>query len=275
MAKLEKLLRSNLDAHKNTSSQGLKPDTAFDVQSLNLFYGRKHVLKDVSVQIYKNKITSVVGASGCGKSSLLRQLNRMNDFIHGARSNGEIIYQNKNILAPGYDVTRLRRHVGMVFQKPNPFPQSIYKNIVWAPRWHAKNKNEAEMVENCLTRVGLWDDVKDHLHDSALTLSGGQQQRLCIARALAIRPDVILMDEPCSALDPKATLKIEQLIQSLADNYSIVIVTHNMQQAARISDYTQFYHKGQLIEAGLTGNIFTRPQHKKTKAYVERRFGGF
>ena len=245
----------------------------FRIEDLRIFYDSKKVIKNINVNIKSHKVTAVIGPSGCGKSTLLRQLNRMNDFISGFRAKGKIFYKGKNTLKSHYDVMFLRRQVGMVFQKPNPFPKSIYKNITWGPKINKILKNSDELVESTLQKVGLWEDVKDSLHDSALKLSGGQQQRLCIARAIALNPEVILMDEPCSALDIKATLKIEKLIQELKQFYTIIIVTHNMQQAARISDETHFYYKGKLIEADETKKIFSSPKEFKTKDYIEGRFG--
>jgi phosphate transport system ATP-binding protein len=245
-------------------------------KSLNLFYGDKQVLFDVTVNIPMNNITSLIGPSGCGKSSFLRCINRMNDLIENSRVEGIVEIEDINIYAPKIDVVQLRTKVGMVFQKPNPFPKSIYENIAYAPRIHNLIQHKSDMdelVENCLKKVGLFNDVKDDLKKSALELSGGQQQRLCIARTIAINPDIILMDEPCSALDPIATAKIENLIDELKDNFTIVIVTHSMQQAARISQFTCFFDQGKVIEMNSTKKIFTKPENRKTEDYITGRFG--
>ncbi len=243
-------------------------DIVFDVKNLSLSYGEKRVLKNISVPIYARQCSAIVGASGCGKSSFLRQLNRTNDFLPNARSTGDVWHKGQNIMSPKYNVMHLRTKVGMVFQKPNPFPKSIYNNIIWGAALHKKIPNPDALVKNTLQYVGLWEDVKDHLRESALKLSGGQQQRLCIARALAVEPEVILMDEPCSALDVKSTTKIEQLILNLKQKYSIVIVTHNLPQAKRIADATHFYHKGSLVEWGPTVELFQNPKKKKTQKYL-------
>lgn len=227
------------------------------------------------MEVKKNKVTALIGPSGCGKSTFLRTLNRMNDLIEDARIEGKIILDNKNIYDPDVDVVDLRKRIGMVFQRPNPFPMSIYDNIAYGPRIHGNRdkKKLDEIVEKSLQGAALWDEVKDRLRDSALGLSGGQQQRLCIARVLAVEPEVVLMDEPCSALDPISTMKIEELIEQLKENYTIVIVTHNMQQAGRISDYTAFFLTGEIVEFGLTEDLFYNPKNKKTEDYITGRFG--
>jgi len=242
------------------------------VRELNLYYGTMKALKNVNMDIKKNKVTALIGPSGCGKSTFLRTLNRMNDLIEGVKIQGDLSYNNMDIYKD-YDVMELRKHVGMVFQKPNPFPMSIYENVAYGPRIHGvKNKKVLdEIVENSLKGVALWDEVKDRLHKSALALSGGQQQRLCIARTIAIEPEVILMDEPTSALDPISTLKIEERMDTLRQNYTVIIVTHNMQQAARISDYTAFFFNGEIIEFGDTQQIFYRPEDNRTQDYITGR----
>jgi phosphate transport system ATP-binding protein len=247
-----------------------------EAESLNFYYGDKRALEEISVTIQPNVVTAFIGPSGCGKSTFLRTLNRMNDIIPGARVDGRVLIDGSNIYAPGVDVVQLRRRVGMVFQKSNPFPKSIFENIAYGLRINgmAGNRSElAERVEQSLQQAALWDEVKDRLHESALALSGGQQQRLCIARALAVRPDILLMDEPASALDPIATQRIEELVYDLKKAYTIVIVTHNMQQAARVSDYTAFFWLGRLVEYDRTDKIFTNPSQKVTEDYVTGRFG--
>jgi len=241
------------------------------VSKVNFFYGSKQSLFDVSMGVATNKVTALIGPSGCGKSTLLRTLNRMHETVHGARLEGEILLDGKNILAQ--DVTSLRRRVGMVFQRPNPFPKSIYDNVAYGLRVNGSKAPLAESVEKSLRRAALWDEVKDHLHKSAYELSGGQQQRLCIARALAVEPEVLLLDEPCSALDPISTAKIEELLVQLKDICTIVIVTHNMQQAARVSNFTAFLLIGQLIEFSPTPQMFTTPSDSRTEAYITGRFG--
>lgn len=245
------------------------------VKNLNLFYGNKQALKDVNLEIQKNAVTAFIGPSGCGKSTFLRCLNRMNDLIESVKIDGEIIYEGNNILNENYDVIELRKKVGMVFQSPNPFPMSIYDNIAYGPRIHGiKSKSKLDdIVEKSLKGAVLWDEVKDRLKKSALGLSGGQQQRLCIARTLAVEPEVILMDEPTSALDPISTLKIEELMDELKRDYTVVIVTHNMQQAGRISDNTAFFYNGIIVEAGKTEDIFYKPKDKRTEDYITGRFG--
>ena len=243
------------------------------VQDLNLWYGAAQALHHVSMEIPEKSITALIGPSGCGKSTFLKTLNRMNDLIPGVKVTGSVLYKEQDVFA--MDVSQLRREVGMVFQKPNPFPMSIYDNVAYGPRTHGiKNRAKLDaIVERALTDAAIWDEVKDRLKTSALGLSGGQQQRLCIARALAVEPEVLLMDEPTSALDPISTGRIEELAQSLKERYTIVIVTHNMQQAARISDQTAFFLLGELIEYGDTVRVFSQPQDKRTEAYITGRFG--
>jgi phosphate transport system ATP-binding protein len=246
-----------------------------EAKDFSLYYGEKQALKKVNVAIPKNTVTGIIGPSGCGKSTFLRNLNRMNDTIRGVRTEGQIMLDGDDILAGDIDVVELRRAVGMVFQKSNPFPKSIFDNVAYGLRIHGeKDKKIIEKtVEESLRGAALWNEVKDRLHESAFALSGGQQQRLCIARALAVKPDVLLMDEPASALDPTSTLKIEELIQELKKQYTILIVTHNMQQAARVSDYTAFFMLGELVEFGETSKIFTHPEKKVTEDYITGRFG--
>ncbi|WP_404369956.1 phosphate ABC transporter ATP-binding protein PstB [Sphingomonas sp. MMS24-J45] len=243
---------------------------------VNVWYGAKQAINDVSLNFDSDRVTALIGPSGCGKSTFLRTLNRMNDTVPSARVEGDITLDGENIYAPEMDVVQLRARVGMVFQKPNPFPKSIFENVAYGPRIHGLAANRpqlAEIVEKSLRRAGLWDEVKDRLGESGTALSGGQQQRLCIARAIAVDPEVILMDEPCSALDPIATAKIEELIHELKGRYAIVIVTHNMQQAARVSQRTAFFHLGTLIEYGATSDIFTNPRQERTKDYITGRYG--
>jgi len=246
-----------------------------EIDHLSLWYGAKLALKDVSMSIPKHRITAYIGPSGCGKSTLLRCLNRMNDLVDGVRIAGSIRIGGTDINDPGLDVTDLRKRVGMVFQKSNPFPKSIFENVAYGPRiLGVRNQSDLEgIVERSLKGAALWDEVHDRLRDSALRLSGGQQQRLCIARAIAVEPDVLLMDEPCSALDPIATAKIEDLMLDLKNSYTIVIVTHNMQQAARVSDHTGFMLLGELVEVGVTRQLFTNPREKQTEDYITGRFG--
>ncbi|MBB5698781.1 phosphate ABC transporter ATP-binding protein PstB [Sphingomonas yantingensis] len=243
---------------------------------VSVHYGRKQAIDDVSIDVDMENVTAFIGPSGCGKSTFLRTLNRMNDTIPTARVAGDIRLDGEDIYAADMDVVQLRARVGMVFQKPNPFPKSIYENVAYGPRIHGLAANKAELdhiVERSLTRAGLWGEVKDRLSDSGTALSGGQQQRLCIARAIAVDPEVILMDEPCSALDPIATAKIEELVHELRGKYAIVIVTHNMQQAARVSQRTAFFHLGTLVEYGVTSQIFTNPRQERTKDYITGRYG--
>src|ERR671922_245791 len=246
-----------------------------EIERLNLWYGAKHALKDVGMAVPKHRITAYIGPSGCGKSTLLRCLNRMNDLVDGVRIEGAIRIGGTDIYDPALDVTELRKRVGMVFQKSNPFPKSIFENVAYGPRiLGVQNRGDLEgIVERSLRDAALWDEVQNRLNDSALGLSGGQQQRLCIARALAVEPDVLLMDEPCSALDPIATAKIEELIHELKAQYTIVIVTHNMQQAARVSDATAYFYLGELVEFGATSRLFTTPKDKRTEDYITGRFG--
>ena len=244
-------------------------------RNVDFFYGSFRALTDVTMDFEQNRVTALIGPSGCGKSTLLRVLNRMNDLIDGTRVEGEILFEGQNIYAPDVDPVEIRRRIGMVFQKPNPFPKSIFNNITYAPKLSGvKSKSDLEtLVEGSLKQAVLWDEVKDILDHSAMTLSGGQQQRLCIARALAMKPDILLMDEPTSALDPISTAKIEELIDELKKQYTIIIVTHNMQQAARVSEHTGFFYIGKLIEFNTTEKIFTNPEVKQTEEYITGRFG--
>jgi phosphate transport system ATP-binding protein len=246
-----------------------------ETQHLNLWYGHKRALDDVTMQIPRHKVTALIGPSGCGKSTLIRCFNRMNDLIDIVKTEGKIFFNQKEITGKDTDVFEIRKKIGMVFQKPNPFPKSIYENIAYGPRIHGAHDRQSldGIVEQSLKRAALWDEVKDRLNESALSLSGGQQQRLCIARSLAVEPEVILMDEPCSALDPIATAKIEDLIDALIQQYTVVIVTHNMQQAARVSDLTGFMYLGKLIEFGDTTQIFEHPTNELTENYITGRFG--
>ncbi len=250
-------------------------NTIIKSSDLHLYYGESEALKGINIEIAQNEITALIGPSGCGKSTFLKTLNRMNDLVPGVRITGEVTLKGKDIFAKDVDVTQLRRQVGMVFQKPNPFPKSIYDNVAYGPRLHGEHSKAQldELVEKSLRGAALWDEVKDRLKKSAMGLSGGQQQRLCIARALAVQPDVLLMDEPTSALDPGSTLKIEDLMAELKKEYTVVIVTHNMQQASRISDKTAFFLLGELIEYGTTQQIFSNPKEKKTEEYITGRFG--
>jgi len=250
-------------------------ENIIEVQDFNFYYGEFHALKDLNLSIKRNKITALIGPSGCGKSTFLRSLNRMNDTIKGTRVEGKILLDGKNIYDEDVDVAVLRQRVGMVFQRPNPFPQSVYDNVAFGPRvlGMAKNGDLDAIVEESLRGAALWDEVKDRLDESALSLNPGQQQRLCIARTVAVKPEVILMDEPASALDPVATLSIEELMRQLAENYTIVIVTHNMQQAARVSDWTGFFWLGRLVEFGETAQVFRAPKEELTEAYITGRRG--
>jgi phosphate transport system ATP-binding protein len=257
-------------------------DIKIQVKSLTLYYGKFKALGDITMDIPANKITAIIGPSGCGKSTLLRSLNRMNDLTPNVHIEGQVILDGENIYAPGMDVVNIRRRIGMVFQRPNPFPKTIYENVAYGPRLYGIHRKADldEIVERSLRQAALWDEVNDKLNQSGLAISGGQQQRLCIARALAVEPEIILMDEPASALDPIATLKIEELMQSLKDEYTIVIVTHNMQQAARVSDYTAFMmladpqtRTGKLVEFDATTKIFTQPKNQQTEDYITGRFG--
>lgn len=250
-------------------------DCIIEVKHLDLYYGKNHALKDISIDIFKNSVTALIGPSGCGKSTFLKSINRMNDLVENVSITGDVIVDGVNIYQKGCDVTKLRKNVGMVFQQPNPFPMSIYDNVAYGPRVHGiKSKSELDcIVEESLKDAAIWDEVKNRLKKSALGLSGGQQQRLCIARALAVQPQVLLMDEPTSALDPISTSKIEELMQQLKKKYTVVVVTHNMQQALRVSDYTAFFLVGNLIEYNKTDLIFSSPQHKRTDDYINGRFG--
>ena len=252
----------------------MESNIIISIRGVNFYYGTVRALTDISMKFRKNKVTALIGPSGCGKSTLLRLLNRMNDLIDGTKVEGEILFEDQNIYAPDVDPVEIRRKIGMVFQKPNPFPKTIYDNISYGPKLNGVSSKAMDaLVEQSLKRAVLWDEVKDILNKSAKNLSGGQQQRLCIARALAMKPDILLMDEPTSALDPISTAKIEELIEELKDNYTIIIVTHNMQQAARVSDETAFFYLGNLIEYNKTEKIFTKPEVKQTEDYITGRFG--
>ena len=253
----------------------MKENIVLSAEKLNLHYGTAHALKDVDIDIPEGQVTALIGPSGCGKSTFLKTLDRMNDLVPGVTIRGRVEYRGRNIYAPDVDVTWIRRQIGMVFQKPNPFPMSIYDNIAYGPRLHGTHSKAElnDLVEKSLRGAALWDEVKDRLKKSALGLSGGQQQRMCIARALAVEPDVLLMDEPTSALDPASTMRIEELMASLKESYTVVIVTHNMQQAARISDKCAFFLVGDLIEFGETEQVFSMPKDKRTEDYITGRFG--
>jgi len=252
----------------------MESNTIIKLKDVNFYYGSTRALTDISMTFGKNKVTALIGPSGCGKSTLLRLLNRMNDLIDGTRVEGDILFEDKNIYAPDVDPVEIRRKIGMVFQKPNPFPKTIYNNIAYGPKLTGMKTSDLDtLVEQSLKQAVLWDEVKDILNKSAMNLSGGQQQRLCIARALAMKPDILLMDEPTSALDPISTAKIEELIEELKKDYTIIIVTHNMQQAARISDETAFFYIGNLVEYNKTEKIFTKPDVKQTEDYITGRFG--
>ena len=252
------------------------PNSKMTARDVSVWYGQKQAIKSVSIDVDAENVTAFIGPSGCGKSTFLRTFNRMNDTVASARFEGKITLDGEDIYAPSMDVVQLRARVGMVFQKPNPFPKSIYENVAYGPRIHGLAATKTDMdriVEESLKRAGLWEEVKDRLTESGTALSGGQQQRLCIARAIAVDPEVILMDEPCSALDPIATAKIEELIHALRGRYAIVIVTHNMQQAARVSQRTAFFHLGTIVEYGVTSDIFTNPKQERTKDYITGRYG--
>lgn len=268
------------EALPNTATDSIKIlakiSAKIAARQVEVYYGTKRALHGINLDIHAKSVTALIGPSGCGKSTFLRCINRMNDTIAGCRTTGEVLLDGENIYESAVDVVRLRARVGMVFQKPNPFPKSIYDNIAYGPRIHGIAKNRAqldEIVQESLERASLWKEVKDRLHDLGTGLSGGQQQRLCIARAIAVNPEVILMDEPCSALDPIATAKVEELIGELMENYTIIIVTHSMQQAARVSQRTAFFHLGDLVEVGDTEKIFTNPQDERTHGYITGRFG--
>ena len=261
---------------KTAPAERKSGDHKMTARNVSVWYGAAQAINDVSIDIDQDKVTAFIGPSGCGKSTFLRTLNRMNDTIASARVEGDIRLDGEDVYAREMDVVQLRARVGMVFQKPNPFPKSIYENVAYGPRIHGLAASKADMdriVERSLVRAGLWGEVKDRLSDSGTALSGGQQQRLCIARAIAVDPEVILMDEPCSALDPIATAKIEELIHELKGRYAIVVVTHNMQQAARVSQRTAFFHLGQLVEYGQTSDIFTNPREERTRDYITGRYG--
>ena len=245
----------------------------FDIRGLTVRYGSNIAVKDVDVQVYEKLITAVIGPSGCGKSTFIRCLNRMNDTVRGFNLDGKLLYHGADLYGDDVEPIEVRRRIGMVFQKPNPFPKTIYDNVAWAPRILGMKQDLDQRVERALNAAALWDEVKDRLHLSGLGLSGGQQQRLCIARAIAVEPEIILMDEPCAALDPIATAKVEELIQDLRTRYTIVIVTHNMQQAARASDHTAFFYLGKLVEYGATRDLFMNPANRQTEDYVSGRFG--
>jgi phosphate transport system ATP-binding protein len=266
-----------LTAMSSTPNTGLLPvRTKMSAQDVRIYYGQHMAVKGISLDLLENEVMAFIGPSGCGKSSLLRAFNRMNDTIAGCRVEGRILLDGDDIQDPSVDVVMLRARIGMVFQKPNPFPKSIYDNVAYGPRIHGLARGRGDLddiVEDSLRRAGLWDEVKDRLNSSGTGLSGGQQQRLCIARAIAVSPEVILMDEPCSALDPIATAKIEELIAELSRQYSIAIVTHSMQQAARVSDRTAYFHLGELVEVNATDKVFTQPDNPLTEAYITGRFG--
>jgi phosphate transport system ATP-binding protein len=273
---LAKSLEKTPDDKESTVGEWRLSAPRITCRDVEVHYGAKQALRDVSIDIGRNEVLAFIGPSGCGKSTFLRCLNRMNDTIPNCRINGEILLDGEDIYHHGLDVVPLRAKVGMVFQKPNPFPKSIFENVAYGPRIHGlvgDTEDLANIVESSLRRAGLWEEVKDYLAHPGTGLSGGQQQRLCIARTIAVNPEVILMDEPCSALDPIATAKIEQLIDELREQYTIVIVTHSMQQAARVSQRTAYFHLGRLVEVGETARIFTKPQHKLTDDYISGRFG--
>lgn len=271
-------VQTKIERHMKPSENKNKivnKEKVYRVDQLNLWYGKDQALKNINLDIFKNDVTAIIGPSGCGKSTFIKTLNRMVEMVQGVKTSGNIIYQDRDIFDPKFHVEELRTKVGMVFQKPNPFPKSIYENIVYGPRIHGiRNKQVLDqVVENSLRGAALWEEAKDRLHENAYSLSGGQQQRLCIARCLAVEPEVILMDEPTSALDPKSTLKIEELMAELKQQYSIIIVTHNMQQAARISDKTAFFLNGEVVESDDTDVIFSNPRDKRTEDYITGRFG--
>jgi phosphate transport system ATP-binding protein len=268
----------DLTAAKKTPEKHLReamPAPILETRKLSIFYGRNEAVKKVSMPVPERRITAIIGPSGCGKSTLLRALNRMNEFIADVSMEGEVLYRGRNLYGKDVDPVEVRARIGMVFQKPNPFPKSIFQNVAWGPHINGlvPRRELPELVERSLTQAGLWGEVKDRLGESGLSLSGGQQQRLCIARALAMQPEIILMDEPASALDPVSTDRIEDLLFELRERYTIVIVTHNMQQAARVSDYTAFMDLGVMLEFGVTDQVFTRPREKRTEDYVTGRFG--
>jgi phosphate transport system ATP-binding protein len=271
-----------IEVVQRESAPTTRRETVFDIQNLSVYYGSNPAVKDVNLEIYRNMVTALIGPSGCGKSTFIRCLNRMNDLVSGARVEGQILYHGRDLYGAGVDAVSVRRWIGMVFQKPNPFPKSIYDNVAWGPRVLGMKKDLDERVERALRQAAIWDEVKHRLKRSALALSGGQQQRLCIARALAVEPEVVLLDEPASALDPIATSAIEDLVHDLKRDYTIVIVTHNMQQAARVADMTAFFsldvhedgsRNGILVEYDVTAKIFTQPADSRTEGYVTGRFG--
>jgi len=265
-----------ISEHQATVGNCFSDNAKMTMRNVNVFYGEKQAIFDVNVDIAKNEVIAMIGPSGCGKSTFLRSLNRMNDTVEGCRVEGDVRMDGEDLYAPKLDVVELRARVGMVFQKPNPFPKSIYDNVAYGPKIHGLADTRVdldEIVENSLRKASLWEEVKERLHQSGTGLSGGQQQRLCIARAIAVSPEVILMDEPCSALDPIATAKIEELIEELSENFTIAIVTHSMQQAARVSHRTAYFHLGRLIEVNPTEQVFTMPEHDLTEAYITGRFG--
>jgi phosphate transport system ATP-binding protein len=264
--------------HQPSASAAESPESlpaVFDIRGLSLWYGEKQALSDISMKVPQKRITAFIGPSGCGKSTLIRCLNRLNDLIPSVRTEGDVLFEGESLFGPGVDVNLLRKRIGMVFQKSNPFPKSIWENVAYGCRLHgiSRRGDLDAIIERSLRNAALWDEVKDRLHDSALGLSGGQQQRLCIARTIAVDPEVILFDEPCSALDPIATAKIEELMQDLKDDYTQVIVTHNMQQASRVSDFTAFLYLGELVELDRTEQIFLKPKKKQTEDYITGRFG--
>lgn len=259
----------------NESPMEKPKKVAIGAENINVFYGKNQAIHDVSLPFYKNQVTALIGPSGCGKSTFLRSINRMNDEIQGCRIEGNILYNGMNLNDPNVNLFEIRKNIGMVFQRPNPFPKSIFENVAFGPKHHGqKNKKVLqEIVEKSLKKAALWDEVKDRLHRSALNLSGGQQQRLCIARAIAMEPEVLLLDEPASALDPISTGKIEELITELKNDYTVAIVTHSMHQAARISDHTAFFYMGKIVEFGATKDMFTNPKEKQTEDYISGNFG--
>jgi phosphate transport system ATP-binding protein len=265
------MVEEKLQSAEKPSSDTTAP--ILETQNVSIHYGSHHAIRDVSLVIPERQITAIIGPSGCGKSTLLRIFNRMNDFIPGVSTSGRALYRGEDLYARDVDPVDVRRRIGMVFQKPNPFPRSVYKNVSWGPAINGFRGNLDELVETSLRKAALWDEVKDKLDSGGLALSGGQQQRLCIARAIALEPEVILMDEPCSALDPASTARIEDLLFELKERYTIVIVTHNMQQAARVSDGTAFLSQGEMIEYGATKELFTRPQKRETEDYITGKFG--
>ncbi len=272
------MVMTDLTAHTEPATHVAPESVAMETEKMSSFYGEFRAVKDVNLKFHDRQITALIGPSGCGKSTLLRALNRMNDLVPSARVEGEVRFHGQNIYDESVDPVELRRRVGMVFQKPNPFPKTIYQNVAWGAKINGFKGEMDDLVEHSLQQAALWDEVKDKLDESGYSLSGGQQQRLCIARAIAVKPEIILMDEPTSALDPVATLRIEELIQELKVNYTIIIVTHNMQQAARASDYTVFLNMdrdraGYVVEAGTTGTLFTKPAKVETEDYITGRFG--